>query len=269
MPSTSERKLRQTGGRKAGPRPRGSISRKSNDLLYVQILRSLKDEIVRGVYPVGSQLPTEEELCERFSVSRYTVREALRRLRDDRLVASRRGAGTMVVPPSSPDSYVHEVTSFNDLITFATGVRFQIDTMETITADSKLASRVGGSAGDRWLAVRGFRYTEKSELPVCWTEVYVNAEFAAIGRLLHRNKGPIFHLIEDMFGQPIAEVHQEIAAATVPPGLAAGLKTKSGAMALLVRRTYRLASGKIAQVAVNTHPASRFRHAMTMRRVKG
>src|ERR1700736_5102922 len=103
MPSTSERKLRQTRGRKVGPRPRGSISRKSNDLLYLQILRSLKDEIVRGVYPVGSQLPTEEELCERFSVSRYTVREALRRLRDDHLVASRRGAGTTVVPPSSSD----------------------------------------------------------------------------------------------------------------------------------------------------------------------
>jgi len=64
-------------------------------------------------------------------------------------------------------------------------------------------------------------------------------------------------------------VHQEIAATTVPPSLADGLKAKPGAMALLVQRTYRLASGKIAQVAANTHPASRFRHAMTMRRVKG
>ena len=80
---------------------------------------------------------------------------SLRRLRDDRLVASRRGAGTTVIPPSSPDSYVHEVTSFNDLITFATGVRFAIDTMEIIEADAKLASRIGGAAADRWLAVRG------------------------------------------------------------------------------------------------------------------
>lgn len=269
MPSTSKRKPRRAGVRKAGARAHCSDSRRSNGVLYLQILRSLKDEIVRGVYPVGSQLPTEEELCARFSVSRYTVREALRRLRDDRLVASRRGAGTTVVPPSSSDSYVHEVTSFDDLITFATGVRFQIDTMEIINADAKLASRIGGAAGDRWLAVRGFRYTEKSDLPVCWTEVYIAAEFAAIGRLLQRSKGPIFHLIEDMFGQPIVEVHQKIAAGTVPPSLAAGLKAKSGAMALLVQRTYRLASGRIAQVAVNTHPASRFRHAMTMRRVKG
>ena len=33
--------------------------------------------------------------------------------------------------------------------------------------------------------------------------------------------------------------------------------------------TYKLATGKIAQVAINTHPAARFRHSMTMRRVKG
>jgi GntR family transcriptional regulator len=269
MPSTSERKLRQPGGRKVGARPRGSDLRKSDDLLYLQILRSLKDDIVRGVYPVGSQLPTEEELCERFSVSRYTVREALRRLRDDHLVASRRGAGTTVVPPSSSDSHVHEVTSFNDLITFATGVRFQIDTMEMISAGAKLATRIGGSADERWLAVRGFRYTEKSDLPVCRTEVYISAEFAAIGRLLQRNKGPIFHLIEDLFGQRIVEVHQEIAAGQVPAALASGLKVKAGAMALEVQRTYTLASGRIAQVAINTHPAARFRHSMTMRRVKG
>src|SRR5437660_5159163 len=128
MRSMTERKLRRTSGGKAGPRPRGSG--KPDDLLYLQILRSLKDEIIRGVYPVGSLLPTEEELCARFSVSRYTVREALRRLRDDRLVASRRGAGTTVVPPRPSDSYVHEVMSINDLVAFATGVRFDIDTIE-------------------------------------------------------------------------------------------------------------------------------------------
>lgn len=68
------------------------------DHRYLQIARTLRKEIVDGVYPVGSQLPTEHQLCERFAVSRYTVREALRRLREDNLVASRPRAGTRVVP---------------------------------------------------------------------------------------------------------------------------------------------------------------------------
>lgn len=259
--------------RRASP-PKGRLVRApasphSDDPLYLQVVRALKDEIVSGVYPVGSQLPTEEELCERFSVSRYTVREALRRLREDSLVASRQGAGTTVVPPRPSDSYVHEVMSINDLVAFATGVRFAIDTIEMIEIDDKLASRTGIASGEQWLSVRGFRHTEGSELPVCWTEVYINREFAAVGRLLQRHRGPIFHLIEDLFGQSIVEVHQEIAAALVSPALAVGLKVKAGATALEVQRTYKLATGKIAQIAINTHPASRFRHSMTMRRVKG
>jgi GntR family transcriptional regulator len=262
-------KVRRPAPPKGKSRSRAPIDVISDDPLYLQVVRALKDEIASGVYPVGSQLPTEEELRKRFSVSRYTVREALRRLREDSLVNSRQGAGTTVVSPRPSDSYVHEVTSINDLVAFATGVRFAIDTTEMIEVDSELAARIGVRSGEQWLAVRGYRHTEGSELPVCRTEVYINREFAAIGRLLRRHTGPIFHLIEDLFGQSIVEVHQEIAAALISPALAESLKVENGTMALEVQRTYKLASGKVAQIAINTHPAPRFRHSMTMRRIKG
>ena len=161
---------RAANSSKGGSQTRAPVSVKSDEPLYLQVVRVLKDAIVSGVYPVGSQLPTEEELCEQFSVSRYTVREALRRLREDSLVSSRQGAGTIVVPPRPTDSFVHEVMSINDLVAFATGVRFAIDTIEMIEIDDKLASRTGIPPGEKWLAVRGFRHTEGSDLPVCWTE---------------------------------------------------------------------------------------------------
>jgi hypothetical protein len=52
-------------------------------------------------------------------------------------------------------------------------------------------------------------------------------------------------------------------------GREGGLQVQAEATALEVQRTYKLTGGKIAQVAINTHPALRFRHSMTMRRVKG
>ena len=269
MASKTETRARKANSPKVRPQTRAQADVKSDDPLYLQVVRALKDEIVSGVHPVGSQLPTEEELCERFSVSRYTVREALRRLREDNLVSSRQGAGTIVVPPRPADSFVHEVMSINDLVAFATGVRFAIDAIEMIVVDAKLAARLGIANGEEWLSVRGFRHTEGNEFPVCWTEVYINREFAAVGRLLQRHTGPIFHLIEDLFGQSIVEVHQEIVAALMSLALAAGLKVKAGTTALEVQRTYKLATGKIAQVAINTYPAARFRHWMTMRRVRG
>jgi len=68
------------------------------------------------------------------------------------------------------------------------------------------------------------------------------------------------HCLLPKFGQSIVEVHQEIAAALLSPVLARGLKVKAGTTALEVQRTSKLANGRIAQVAINTHPASRFRH---------
>ncbi len=239
----------------------------SADHRYIQVARALRKDIVDGVYPVGSQLPTEHELCERFSVSRYTIREALRRLREDNLVSSRPRTGTLVVPRSTSD--VYDVMSINDLVAFATGARFDIESVSMVTLDDDVAARTGLASGEEWLAVRGYRRSEGVDFPLCRTEYYINRAFAAVGRLLQRHTGPIFPLLEDLFGVNVVEVHQQIAAVLITPALADGLKTESGSPALEVQRTYRTSDGEVAQVTVNTHPASRFRHSMTMRRVRG
>jgi DNA-binding GntR family transcriptional regulator len=103
---------------------------------------------------------------------------------------------------------------------------------------------------------------------VCRTEYYINRSFAAVGRLLQRHTGPIFPLIEDLFGVSVSEVHQEISAVVLSPDLAERLQAEPGTAALQMQRTYTTSDGEIAQVTVNTHPSARFRHAMTMRRVK-
>lgn len=241
------------------------------DHRYLQVARTLRKEIVDGVYPVGSQLPTEHELCERFAVSRYTVREALRRLRDDNLVSSRPRTGTLVVPRPSVDSYVQHVMSINDLLDFASGTRFAIESVAMVTIDADLSARTGLAVGEQWLSVRGARQAvgPESASALCRTEYYINREFAAVGRLLQRHEGPIFPLIEDLFGVSIVEVQQEITAALLADELAASLDAEPGTPALQVRRTYRASDERVAQVTINTHPASRFRHSMTMRRVRG
>lgn len=236
---------------------------------YLQVARTLRKEIVDGVYPVGTQLPTEHALCERFEVSRYTVREALRRLREDNLIASRPRAGTLVVARQATTAYAQDVMTINDLLAFAEGAQFVIDSSAMTTVDADLSARTGLAAGSEWLAVLGYRRADSGSAPICRTEYYVNRAFAAVGRLLHRHSGPIFPLVEDLFGISIVEVHQEISAILLPDDLAARLGAAAGAAALQMRRTYTTSDGEVAQVTVNTHPSTRYRHSMTMRRVKG
>jgi len=60
--------------------------------LSIQIASAIKDAIVDGDLPVDERLPSEQELCEQFSVSRSTVREALKRLGAQSLIRTQRGA---------------------------------------------------------------------------------------------------------------------------------------------------------------------------------
>jgi DNA-binding GntR family transcriptional regulator len=157
--------------------------------------------------------------------------------------------------------------SIDDLLAFAAGAQLNIEFNEMVTIDDDFAARTGLEAGSQWLSVRGYRQADGASVPLCRTEYYINRTFAAVGRLLQRHTGPIFPLIEDLFGVSIAELHQEIAAVLLSPELADSLGVEAGTAALQMRRTYKTSDGEVAQVTVNTHLSSSFRYAMTMRRV--
>ncbi|WP_108652731.1 FCD domain-containing protein [Dongshaea marina] len=70
--------------------------------LYQQIGLELYQELARGLYPVGSRLPPERDIAERFGVSRTVVREALIMLELEQLIEVRKGSGVYVLAePSS------------------------------------------------------------------------------------------------------------------------------------------------------------------------
>jgi len=65
--------------------------------LYIQVANILRHSIISGENPPGARLPTVVELAEHFKVARITVREALRVLSEEGLLASSRGRGTLVL----------------------------------------------------------------------------------------------------------------------------------------------------------------------------
>lgn len=68
--------------------------------LYQQIADDIERLILDGTFPPDSRLPSEQELAERYGVSRNVVREALKSLKELGLVAIRTGSGTYVRRPT-------------------------------------------------------------------------------------------------------------------------------------------------------------------------
>lgn len=241
----------------------------STEALYLQVANALREDIVGGLLPIGALLPTEQDLTARFAVSRNTVREALRLLREDGFIASRRGAGSTVLPSRPSAAYAQDVNSISDLLALAKSTRREIDFIGMVTVDAELAARTGLTPGEEWLAILGIGTAEDNDVPLCWAEYYIHRDFAAVGRLIPRHSGSIFPLIEDLFGERIEEVSQEISGALIDARLAERLDAEPGSAALAVRRRFTLANGKVAQVTTSTYPANRYRHAMTVRRTRG
>jgi len=70
--------------------------------MYQQIAEDLRRQIESGELARGSQLPTEFELRDRYTASRNTIRDALRRLQGQGLVETRPGQGTFVTRRIKP-----------------------------------------------------------------------------------------------------------------------------------------------------------------------
>lgn len=69
--------------------------------LYEQVADSLEKQILDNPAALGSKLPSEQELAHGFSVSRPVVREALKLLKERRLVSVRNGEGVFVEKPDA------------------------------------------------------------------------------------------------------------------------------------------------------------------------
>jgi len=80
------------------------MSGRSGGKLYRTIVQAIIADISAGVYPIGSRLPAERDLTERFGVSRPTIREAMIALEMQGLVEARKGSGVFVLASSSDEA---------------------------------------------------------------------------------------------------------------------------------------------------------------------
>lgn len=64
--------------------------------LYAQVADALRERIVKGAWPIGSQIPTLPALAKEFGVGLVTVRQAVQILTAEKLLAPEQGRGTFV-----------------------------------------------------------------------------------------------------------------------------------------------------------------------------
>jgi GntR family transcriptional regulator len=237
--------------------PAGSVPR------YLQILATLRARVEDGVYPLETSLPTESDLCEEFAASRYTVREALRRLVAQGMVHRRQGSGSVVVATQPQPRYVHSMSSLAGLFQFALDTHYEITSIEMVSLPADRAEQVGGVEGSAWNLVKGLRRTHAAGEVVSFTHSYIPKRLTRFVEGLRTCVGPFYAQLAKVSREEIIEADQEIRGEPMDREIARHLGRKQGEISICALRRYTATKGPII-TSLNWHVAESFHFQMKL-----
>jgi DNA-binding GntR family transcriptional regulator len=234
---------------------------------YARIQKILEERVIEGIYPLGSLIPTEIELAAEFGTSRFTIREALRYLREHGYVERRQGVGTRVVSSRPQSTFQQSFGSLEELFQVAVKTWYVILESTRVTLSPEIAELVGGLAGEEWFRVSGVRWTAPGGKPVCYVQSYIPSRFEHVIPMLEGHQGAFFSLLERHSEGSIEEAVQEIRALPMPVEIGRHLGLAPGAWSLQLLRRYLTDSGVLI-ASFNWHPADQMTYVMHIRRAK-
>lgn len=177
-------------------------------VLYNEIYRSLRERIAEGKHPVGSFLPSEQNLVKEFSCSRMTVRKAISLLANEGLVQSIKGRGVLVLESSAPGAGKEAAFTVSGLSSFSESAHAigavptsRIVYLEHVSADERLALLTGFPEGEDLTHLKLVRMLDAK--PVAVDRHYFLT--SSVPGLNEKNAtSSLFHYIEDELGLTIA-----------------------------------------------------------------
>jgi GntR family transcriptional regulator len=118
----------------------------------------LRKMILTGTFAAGSRLPNEPDLCDRYNVSRITLREAVQGLVQEGYLVRRQGSGTYVTRRPKLQNSLDQNFSYTEYLRHA-GIRAgkKILNAKSVVADVRTAEALALEPGERVVEIRRLR----------------------------------------------------------------------------------------------------------------
>lgn len=227
---------------------------------YLQLAEELRGLILKARGEPGAPFPTEAELCRTYGMSRFTVREALRRLEQDGLIARRRGSGTVLRPAAARGGALHQpLSNVGEILQYARGTQISYQRLPDGPVPARFAEQIAENVSGTWLRLSGLR-CQPDGTPLAFTEVFVEPALEQVIEHLDPKRFTLFRQLAEQGGMTVDRVTQEIQAVPIPTPLADQLEMKPRAAALRVIRCY-FAGDRLFEISVSHHPGDRFAYS--------
>lgn len=237
--------------------------------LYRRVAEALRSGIAAGEPAVGAALPGEEALCRRFGASRYTLRAALRLLEEDGLIARRTGARSTVIAARPREIFTQTIVSLAGMLNYPADTRRHNLSTGHVEADAALAAVLECEVGHPWFRIQAIRRSPQHARPLCWTEIYLLPQYAAVARRPDHEATHVIEQVQRQFGEAVERARVELLPGHVPEEVAGPLEVEPGTAALVVLRRYLRRDGRPFEVTRSWHPMGRYVFSMELHRRAG
>lgn len=233
------------------------INREDSQKLYVQLYEILRGKIENVDWAVDSQIPTEEDLCKTYEVSKATVRLAVSDLARQGYLRCQQGKGTFVCKRIIPEGLTM-VTSFKEPmleagVAFSTKVLAQTVMMPTDDIDVKL-----NISEDRHIIyIKRLRVVDNE--PVLFQETYIphNICPSLLGDDLENNS--LLELLGKKYGITVTKVQDYIGIVYLDSEECKLLEFPEGCVALLMEQLFLSGKNRIMYTrSVKRHDRFKF-----------
>lgn len=231
--------------------------------IYIQIEEQLKQQIQQGDFPIGTTIPSERELTERFDVSRMTVRQAITNLVNDGLLYREKGRGTFVASPKV-EQPLNGLTSFTeDMMARGMVPSSKMINFEILEPESDISAALQLAQGDEVYFVERIRFADDKPMAIERTYLPVK-QFSD----LHQDsfKGSLYAMIEKDQQLTISRATQRMEAGLVKKEDADLLQIKPPAAILMIERISYLAGEMPFEVVRSTYRADRYKFTTDIQR---
>jgi len=206
---------------------RSAISR------YIQLATLFRRRIESGHWPLGSQIPTVEELASECGVARATIRQALDILEEEKLIERYRAKGTFVRRRPQEELWCAVATDWSGLLRPSHTARIELLFEETGVRLDHVAYPLGELAP---LYCHLHRRHWRNEMPFLLTDVYIDERLRSRVTQKDIESKTALRLINDVEGVEIVDASQTLTIGTADLETAESLSLPLNAPVAFVHR---------------------------------
>lgn len=166
---------------------------------YIQIYNVLKDRIDRGIYKVNTLLPSENELVAAFDVTRATVRNSIKRLKDEGRVYTIKGKGSFINGPKIEQSLFKFYSFGRDYANL--NIESVVVSVEEKNVNSEICKKLNLKENDRVTEIK--RVRKLDGIPVIVESSYIPISIAPEISRYDLEKLSIYNIIEVEYNKQI------------------------------------------------------------------